>query len=179
MSSFGYACYLFDTQKVACCLQFRSKGNWTIALRECWRPFSFLFLQLDCNIYANACLQFTKKLSLFARIYFLFSTIKQIELARANNDVVLRRTLCLVVERSGLFLRKPLHIQTKNLQNYRVNVAAKNEQRKVKEHWAIAEELWQSYKYKLPENMLNSKLQYFPKKPPLYSRRKLNKQEAF
>ena len=85
----------------------------------------------------------------------------------------------MVVERSGLFLRKPLHIQTKNLQNYRVNVAAKNEQRKVKEHCAIAEELLQSYKYKLPENMLNSKLQYFPKKPLLYSRRKLNKQEAF
>ena len=86
----------------------------------------------------------------------------------------------MVVERSGLFLRKPLHIQTKNLQNYSVNVAAeKNEQRKAKEHFAITKELLQSYKYKLPENMLKSKLQYFPKKPPLYSRRKLNKQDVF
>ena len=109
MSSFGYACYLFDTQKVACCLQFRSKGNWTIALRECWRPFSFLFLQLDCNIYANACLQFTKKLSLFARIYFLFSTIKQIELARVNNE----KKHKISKQKEWFIFAKPLHIQTK------------------------------------------------------------------
>ena len=113
MSSFGYACYLFDTQKVACCLLFRSKGNWTIALRECWRPFSFLFLQLDCNIYANACLQFTKKLSLFARIYFLFSTIKQIELARVNNDVVLRRTLFGCWKKWFIFAKTAAHTNKK------------------------------------------------------------------
>ena len=179
MSSFGYACYLFDTQKVACCLQFRRKGNWTIALRSVEGHSHFFFLQLDCNIYANACLQFTKKLSLFCTHLFSLFDHKTNWISPSKQ----RRS----IKKNAVWLLKEVVYFCENRCTYKQKIhkitgwtlPQKNEQRKVKEHWAIAEELWQSYKYKLPENMLNSKLQYFPKKPPLYSRRKLNKQEAF
>ena len=113
MSSFGYACYLFDTQKVACCLQFRRKGNWTIALRSVEGHSHFFFYSSTVIFTPMLVCNLPKSSLFFARIYFLFSTIKQIELARVNNDVVLRRTLFGCWKKWFIFAKTAAHTNKK------------------------------------------------------------------